>query len=78
MVVIMDDAHAFLKPLSILKSQILPGIYPAIFSVHLYPELRDIAVEEALRPCRMKAKHFSDTLEEVKSLVIKRMLQMLV
>ena len=35
--VIMDDAQAFLKPLSSLKSQILPGIYPVVYSLHLYP-----------------------------------------
>jgi hypothetical protein len=74
----MDNALAFLKPLSSLKSQILPVIYPAVFSLHLYPEVIDSAVEEALRTCRMKAKQFSETQEEVKGKVIKRMLQMLV
>jgi hypothetical protein len=51
----MDDATSYIKPLFILKSQILPGIYPAIFSLHLYPELRERALQEALRPCRIKA-----------------------
>jgi uncharacterized protein YjaG (DUF416 family) len=29
--VIMDDINSFIEPLFILKNQILPGIYPAIY-----------------------------------------------
>lgn len=69
----MEDALAYLKPLSKLKSQILPSLYPAIFSLHLYPELRERALQEVLRACRMKAKQLSDTQEEVKEKVIDSM-----
>jgi hypothetical protein len=55
----MDDINSFIEPLFILKNQILPGIYPVIYLLHLYPELRYCAVQEALRPCRMKAKQDS-------------------
>ena len=33
--VIMEDASAYIKPLSTLKSKIVPCIYPNIFSLHL-------------------------------------------
>jgi hypothetical protein len=69
----MDDATSYIKPLFILKSQILPGIYPAIFLLHLYPELRERALQEALKPCRMKAKQLRDTQDEVKGKVIESM-----
>jgi hypothetical protein len=74
----MDDALAFFKQLCILKSQILPCIYPAIYSLHIYPELRKKAVQEALWQCRMKAKQFSDKQEEVKEKVIRKMTENLI
>ena len=52
--VLMDDASSYLKPLSVLKSVIVPVIYPAVYSLHLYPELREHAVQEAMTLCRMK------------------------
>ena len=72
--VVIDDACSFLKPLSILKSKIIPVIYPAVYSHHLYPELRELAVQEALRPCRMKKlKQFSDMQVDVKKKVIQKL-----
>jgi hypothetical protein len=72
--VVMDDACSFLKPLSILKREIVHVIYPAIYSLHLYPELREHAVQEAMTPCRIKKlNQLSDTLEEVKKKVIEKL-----
>jgi hypothetical protein len=73
----MDDAHAFIKRLSNLRSQILAGIYPAVFSLHLYPELRDCAVQDALRPCRKKVQE-NTRMRVAKRRVIKRMSEMIV
>lgn len=36
--VIMDDAQAYLKAVTTKQSEILPLIYPKIFSHHIYPE----------------------------------------
>jgi hypothetical protein len=38
----------------------MPLIYPEIFALQFYPELRDKAVQEALIPCRLKLKQDSD------------------
>ena len=74
---IMDDAHTFIKRLSNLRSQILAGIYPAVFSLHLYPELRDYAVQDALRPCKTKLQE-NTRMRVAKRRVIKRMSEMIV
>jgi hypothetical protein len=34
----MDDACSYLKVLAGMQSQIIPQIYPEIFSLHFYPE----------------------------------------
>jgi hypothetical protein len=53
----MEDASAYIKPLSKLRSEIVPFIYPAIFSLNLYPELRECAVQEAMGACRIKKEN---------------------
>jgi hypothetical protein len=63
--VIMDDAHSYLKALTIMQSQIIPQIYPEIFSRHFYPEQRDRAVQTALRASIMNSKQAS-LMQEVR------------
>ena len=77
MEVIMDDADSYFKQLYILKSQILPGIYPAIYSLKLYPEIRERAVLEAMWQCRVKSKQDSNMLE-LKEKVIRKMTENLI
>jgi hypothetical protein len=55
--IIMDDAFTFLMRATILQSQILPGIYPIIFSLHLYPELRECAVQDAMSAFRINKEN---------------------
>jgi hypothetical protein len=74
MEVIMEDACYYLKPLSILRSEIIPCIYPKIYSLQLYPDLRDCAVLESLKACKMKKENqLRDRYEEVKLKVIESM-----
>ena len=77
--VLMDDAWSYLKPLSVLKSVIVPVIYPAVYSLHLYPELRELAVQEAITLCRIKKlNQLSDTQEKVKKKVIQKLSSILI
>lgn len=77
MEVIMDDADSYFKQLTNLKSQILPGIYPPIYSLNLYPEFRERAVLEAMWQCRLKAKQDSNMLE-LKEKLIRKMTENLI
>ena len=43
--IIMDDARTKLKQAAMLQSQILHVIYPFVYTLHLYPELREYAVQ---------------------------------
>ena len=70
--VIMDDAWSYLLSLYSLQSHILPCTQLKLFHLHLYPEQRDHAVNEAMKTCRIKANHMS-IMREVKGRVVKRM-----
>ena len=52
----MIDADTYLKQFTRLQSQILPQIYRKIFDIHLFPELREYAVNKALTEYRMSEK----------------------
>ena len=56
--------------------EIIPLIYPAIFSHHIYPEIRDKAVQEAMMLCRIKAREDSN-MRDIKSRVIQTMSEMI-
>jgi len=55
-----------------MQSQIIPQIYPEIFSLHFYSEQRDRAVQAALLACNMKLNQTS-LMQEVRGLVIESM-----
>jgi hypothetical protein len=66
----MDNASSYLKILITKQNEIVLGIYPTIYSLYLYPELKEDAFQLAMTPCRMKAKQYKDSQEEVKKKVI--------
>jgi hypothetical protein len=63
--VIMDDALSYIKALNSMQSEIIPQIYPEIFSRHFYPEQRGRAVQAALLACKMNSKQAS-LMQEVR------------
>lgn len=70
--IIMNDSHTYLMQATTLLRQILPGIYPAIHSLHLYTRLRDRSVQEVLTSSRMMAmqKHHIRMQSLIKEIVI--------
>ena len=73
--VIMDDARSYLLSLYSLQSHIIPCTQLELFHLHLYPELRDHVVNDAMKACRIKAKQKS-IIREVKGRVAKRISSM--
>jgi hypothetical protein len=55
-----------------MQRQIIPQIFPEIFSLQFYPQQRDRAVQAALLACNMKSKQAS-LMQEVRGLVIESM-----
>jgi hypothetical protein len=53
--VIMDDARSYFISLYSLQSHILPCTQLKLLHLHLYPEVRDHVVNEAMNACRIKA-----------------------
>ena len=69
---IIFDAGLYIKTIKSLPSQILPYINLELFHFHLYPELRDLAFHEAMKPARMKVKQ-NTLMREVKGRLAERM-----
>jgi hypothetical protein len=62
----------YIKTLKSLQSKIIPYINQELFHFYLYPELRDHAVHETIKPERMKAKQ-NTIIRYVKGRLAKRM-----
>ena len=73
----MYSASSYLKILTTKQNELVHGIYPTVYSLCLYPELREHAVQSVLTPCRMKAKQFNQTQEKLKEKVINTLSKML-
>lgn len=74
---IMYSASSYLKILTTKQNELVLSIYPSVYSLFLYPELREQAVQSVLRPCIMKAMQFNQTQDELKKQVISSLSQML-